>query len=366
VGGKSGISTIGPHLTVKIVHNYIQHKLFADKIPGAAQVQAGNFYLSRDGASKALSKTNWTASTFPGVTLNMTVVFALMQVQLRRCPRPSCGRTISDTIEASNFITCPSCQLTFRFDPDVTGIGLQAAEEKLKLYQQNHDLNVFGRRPTPVEVVELPPDSEESDMQSNGVQVTAINTQPKAGDGGSEDSSQAVLADSEIVWNDDEGSKDSIARPDRLDRGEDEDGDEEEEEEEEEVNDPDVDQDLDYDPSLINAWLDHSVLPAAPNAARHSPVSDEASESVLRQQEEAEALNSLTRVQFIQKRPETRPLQDTVETYSDMPLDAQIYLRKIVDRFPTLPPFLAKRFARANVQRADRLKAMSPSLAVGS
>lgn len=75
--------------------------------------------------------------------------------------------------------------------------------------------------------------------------------------------------------------------------------------------------------------------------------------------DELEALKSLNRVHFAQKVPETRTLQDAVRTYSDMPLDAQICLRKIVDRYPSLPPYLAKRFVDTNIERALRLRATS-------
>lgn len=116
-----------------------------------------------------------------------------------------------------------------------------------------------------------------------------------------------------------------------------------------------------YDSTLVSAWLDTSVTAATPGATPDNSL-DSPVESVSRRRDELEALKSLNRVHFVQKVPETRPLQDTVETYSDMTLDTQIYLRKVVDRFPSLPPYLAKRFANANVRRAQRLRAANGTI----
>ena len=39
-----------------------------------------------------------------------------------------------------------------------------------------------------------------------------------------------------------------------------------------------------------------------------------------------------------------------------MPLNVQVHVRKIVDRFPQFPAYLAKRFAVSNAARRSRLK----------
>ena len=92
-----------------------------------------------------------------------------------------------------------------------------------------------------------------------------------------------------------------------------------------------------YDINDVAAWLDTSVLSNPQNDAPDVPP-DSPFDSMANREDELEALKALHRVHFVQKVPETRPLQDTVKTYSDISLDAQIYVRKVVNRFPSLPP----------------------------
>ncbi|KIW92183.1 uncharacterized protein Z519_07167 [Cladophialophora bantiana CBS 173.52] len=105
----------------------------------------------------------------------------------------------------------------------------------------------------------------------------------------------------------------------------------------------------------MDAWLNFSVMPAH-EPQPQSSISD-ALEAVAQQtRQERKDIEVLKRVHFVSKVPESQPLKDTVKEYQDMPLDAQIFLRKVVDRFPQIPPFLAKRFANANVGRLDGLR----------
>jgi len=52
------------------------------------------------------------------------------------------------------------------------------------------------------------------------------------------------------------------------------------------------------------------------------------------------------------------PLIRTSAGYRNMPLETQIYFRKITDKFPALPMSLAERFAKSSVARKNRLSGL--------
>jgi hypothetical protein len=262
----------------------------------------------------------------------MTIVFTLLQMQTQSCPRPGCGSSVSGDPQSNGFRHCPVCQLTFRFDPNLTALGLLTDEEKLKVAQQSQDRDSYGRRQQPLDLVDERSDVVR-DLRQNNTSGTA-----------------------EQAHRDEEQKAVDLCRYD---------------EEDEPMNDaPDHDSDSEqpekdlfgYDSGSIATWLEHSVIATTPGGIRQEPADLGTQSYVSRQQEEFEALKTLNRIHFTQKVPETKPLRDTVKTYSKLPLEEQIYFRKIVDRFPTLPPYLAKRFASANVGRAERLRAQKTNL----
>ena len=92
----------------------------------------------------------------------MTIVLSIVQMQMRTCPRPGCKYILPDAALMTTFRQCPKCQLTFRFDLDINAVGLQGEADKLRLAQQHEDLDTFGRRPEPVDVVEIYSDDEDN------------------------------------------------------------------------------------------------------------------------------------------------------------------------------------------------------------
>jgi hypothetical protein len=50
---------------------------------------------------------------------------------------------------------------------------------------------------------------------------------------------------------------------------------------------------------------------------------------------------------------------DPMDVENDIIFGAQIWYRNIVDRFPTIPRYLARRLAEANLRRAERLNDMA-------
>jgi hypothetical protein len=237
----------------------------------------------------------------------MTIVFTLLQMQTQSCPRPGCGSSVSGDPPSNGLRHCPVCQLTFRFDPNLTTLGLLTDEEKLKVAQQSQDRDSYGRRQQPLDPHE----------EQKAVDLGRCDEEDEPMDDAPDHNSDSEQPDQDLFG---------------------------------------------YDCGSIATWLEHSVIATTPGDIRQEPADLGTQSYVSRQQEEFEALKTLNRVHFTQKVPGTKPLKDTVKTYSKLPLEEQIYFRKIVDRFPTLPPYLAKRFASADVGRAERLRAQKTNL----
>ena len=103
------------------------------------------------------------------------------------------------------------------------------------------------------------------------------------------------------------------------------------------------------------AWLNSSVVPS--HEGEHPGVKSDTFQAETEQlRQERKDIESLVPVHFVSTVPETQPLKDTVKKYQAMSLDAQIYVRKIVDQFPTIPPFLAKPLANASANRLNQLR----------
>lgn len=105
----------------------------------------------------------------------------------------------------------------------------------------------------------------------------------------------------------------------------------------------------------LEAWLAQSVMPT------NEPPSveqDELQQDAQQRQRELQDLQSLQKVHFVALAPETRPLTLSIPQYRKMPLEAQIYLRKIANIFPALPMNLAERFAKSSVTQRSRLRGL--------
>lgn len=255
----------------------------------------------------------------------MTIVLTMLKLPIRQCPRPSCGYQISDITETETFTTCPKCELSFRFNPDVKNLGLAAEDDKLQLAQQDDDLDYFGRRPRPADVIEIQSDDEQ--------EVPAIPAMLTAMPSGAQELSADNLAALETAST--QHIDDSFIKPMKhsqltpiykIGSGE-----------------------------GMDSWLNFSVMPAH-EPQPQSSISDTLEGLAQQTRQERKDIEALKRVHLVSKVPESQPLKDTVKEYQDMPLDAQIYLRKVIDRFPQMSPFLAKRFADANVRRLSRLR----------
>ena len=107
----------------------------------------------------------------------------------------------------------------------------------------------------------------------------------------------------------------------------------------------------------LESWLNQSAIPSA------SPIfGNEGKEDVVMTEDpvaqEMEEIKVFRNVHMsVAPEPNTNTIDiAAVDQVAELDLDAQIYYRNIVDRYPELPLYLALRLARANRDRADRLR----------
>jgi glycerol-3-phosphate cytidylyltransferase-like family protein len=198
------------------------------------------------------------------------------------------------------------------------------ADDKIGLAQESEDLERFGKRLVPIDIAEVLVHDEPA---SSPIALPTGNPQPNIA------STAHDLSSTNMKLFD---QADPAPAPEAI------------------PVEPKIGQiDWNAAPSGMEAWLNASAFPT-PSAATRAVNDAEANNDVLRQ--EQQDLEVLKSVHFVSLVPETQPLSDKVKDYQDLNLDAQIHIRKIVDRFPRLPTYLAKRFANANVKRMERLR----------
>ena len=115
-------------------------------------------------------------------------------------------------------------------------------------------------------------------------------------------------------------------------------------------------------PSAMMAWLNSSALPSTggvyPPSIEETQVRDDD------EVDEEEDLEILRRVCMARSMPAARHYLDAPE-YSGMEGPAIIYLRKILDMFPKLPPFMARRLAQRNRDWMQKMSKAKVSLSSG-
>ena len=107
----------------------------------------------------------------------------------------------------------------------------------------------------------------------------------------------------------------------------------------------------------LESWLNQSAIPST------SPIfGNECREDVVMTEDPvAQEIEEIKVFRNVHMSVAPEPNIDTmdiaaIDQVAELELDAQIYYRNIVDRYPELPLYLALRLARANRDRADRLR----------
>ena len=112
--------------------------------------------------------------------------------------------------------------------------------------------------------------------------------------------------------------------------------------------------------SPMLAWLNQSAIPAAvPNSTllegdKNDPLDNKSHKFLEQETKEIEVFRNV-QIEFATE-DTTRQLPSHKTPLYDLDLGAQIYYRNIEDKYPYLEPFLIKRLAIANYDRAERLR----------
>ena len=109
--------------------------------------------------------------------------------------------------------------------------------------------------------------------------------------------------------------------------------------------------------SPIMAWVNQSAVPAAipVHTLQTDPLASKDEELLEQEEKEIEIFKNVHVCEALAPTNNTK-FAASLEYGSDLDFGAQIYYRNIIDRYPLLPPYLARRLAIANHNRAERLQ----------
>lgn len=110
----------------------------------------------------------------------------------------------------------------------------------------------------------------------------------------------------------------------------------------------------------LESWLNQSAIPST-SPTFENPWSGRKEDVVMTKDSVAQEIEEIKVFRNVHMSVAPEPSTDTIniaaiDKVAELELDAQIYYRNIVDRYPELPLYLALRLARANRDRADWLR----------
>jgi hypothetical protein len=110
-------------------------------------------------------------------------------------------------------------------------------------------------------------------------------------------------------------------------------------------------------PSPLLSWLEQTLSPENPSMIQSQLREKQVRQEQARVQEmkDIELFRNVHVVPSQHLSEEPAPSKPTISVEDDLELAARIYYRNIVDRYPAIPNYLARRLAEANLARAQRL-----------
>ncbi|EXJ84194.1 hypothetical protein A1O3_04861 [Capronia epimyces CBS 606.96] len=322
--------------------------------PGEDKVLEGKYLIVHaNRPTVAINKGNWGNCITPGAEILMLIVMESISWHVTSCPRPTCdGRPTLD-FSGGVMACCPKCGLKYLPQKLLSGPGQdQNISDAIQVLESQivEDAEVFGHRPLPgnlvgedllgVNAVEPSqqdmnaPDMDRGATEPSNIPFLAVKASPS---NGSDHASHFPVAE-------DTGQASDNTSP--LHFG------------------PIGGRDHDEEPATgaapIMRWLQDTSPPEqSTSLLERQREKDQAQQRALEQ--EANNLEAIRNV-FISNAP--CPPPDHELASEGMPFGARIYYRNIIDRYPDVPKYLARRLAEANWNRANRLaKVKFPNLA---
>ncbi|MCJ1456069.1 hypothetical protein MMC28_006426 [Mycoblastus sanguinarius] len=287
--------------------------------PGETKILDESYHIIDLKNHKSIvKKEHWSRSISQGAILAMSMIMSHMQRIPGHCPRPDCTGVSMTKCPDSDLLACETCYL--KFFPDTNSLEhlfsrVNVSEEEITRQQVEEDLQLYGRRLQPSDtsdvddakrLANLPPKRKASESEAAGIPSSKVR---KKG----EDQSYDCQAVTTIDWN-------NGASP-------------------------------------LDAWLNQSAVPSTGAIPGHHASNCSAEDQIAQELEEIKVFRN---VHIGTERRSLGPKVDPKdEPLASMELGAQIYYRNILDRYPLLPVYLARRLAQANHERAERLRLKS-------
>lgn len=293
---------------------------FKDKL-GEDKILEGRFHIVDAQDRKVIiRKEHWTRSIRQGATLTMSMVMSYLQRQSDTCPRPSCPGVGLIMDSTSSVLACDSCGLNFYPIEDELEDKLNQAtildeEDQIARYQAEEDVRLYGSRLKPIDVAEFNEDihSPQSKRKSSDFEEAILDRPAKMRKKSYNESHKGEVVTA-MDWN--------------------------------------------AGKSPLSAWLNQSAVPSVVPALIDD-LEDQTTKiprpNLL--DRELKEIEVFRNVHMATAPESTHHIATSAqEDVSDLELGAQIYYRNIVDRYPLLPVYLARRLAVANNGRAERLQ----------
>ncbi|KAK5048209.1 hypothetical protein LTR84_005879 [Exophiala bonariae] len=295
--------------------------------PGRQKIENGDFRLVHAKRnSVSLDKDSWSGSITPGAQIVMLMLIKNVVFRNSSCPRRSCTAKIETQVGIATLVTCPECGL--RFIPQMTPAGSADADEVARI-QRTEDSKLFGKSAAGEEVessgisrqiLDITEDIEMIDVSGNDQADSSSIRRPR--ESIHKTAVTGTLADIEKAVGSASPSPQTPA---------------------------------------IFSWLTHTVPPKDPGAVRQWRDAAE-NEHLEVQEREASDLEVFRNVQIVTPAEVGAPILTgfTADQSDEIGLEfgAQIYYRNMLDRYPKMDDFLARRLAIGNLQRQQRLTKM--------
>ena len=285
-----------------------------------------------------VQKEHWSRHISEGASFSMSMIMIHLRRKAGACPRPNCPGS-GTACERAKVLTwyafflstqslsaltrySGTCHLNFfpvldEVEGNSSRITVFEDDVEISRRQAMEDLHLYGSRPEPLDGIDADESSRLADMslphsQSATESEVAVHS-PAQVCKKSDTKSHNYLAVTALDWN-------SGSTP-------------------------------------LESWLNQSAIPSTSPIFRNEGKEDVVvtEDPIVQEMEEIKVFRNVH--MSVAPEPDTDTIDiAAIDQVAELDLDAQIYYRNIIDRYPKLPLYLALRLAQANRDRADRLR----------